>query len=413
MLFLTLQLNLIPAMRFFRILLIFLLIFIRCNTTDIISREFNLELPEEVVIPPPMSAERMEHIETLVQRVLDNHRFNGNVLIAFKGYPIVKISRGYSNIFTKKPMNFETVFQLASVSKAFTAMSVLMLHERGKLHIEEPVQNYIPEFPFEEITIKHLLQHTSGLQNYMYFVDNYWDKEKSLTYDDVLTLLKEHNSGLGFTPGRRHHYSNTGYAMLAMLVERVSNMPFHQFVKQHIFDPVGMDHSFVWNKTTIDTSSNVAFGFVRRGRRYSKFDHDPLDEIGGDKSVYSTMDDLLKWEQAWSNNLLISDSLTKIAFTKVITPRNRFHDYGMGWRFMVVDDKQVIYHNGLWNGFTTSLTRYIEDSVTIILLNNVNAPAASIVKQLYNTIKDEVIEEPFKVNQKDDPIASLSSGRGL
>lgn len=397
-------------MRFLKMLLLFLLIFLRCNTTDIISREFNLEIPEKVVVPPPLPEDRMAHVDSLVQRVLNKHRFNGNVLVAFKGYPIVRISKGYRNIFTKEPMNHETAFQLASVSKAFTAMAVLILQDRGKINIENPLQQYIPEFPFKDITIRNLLQHTSGLQNYMYFVDSYWDKEKSLAYEDVLKLLKEHNTSLSFTPGRRYHYNNTGYAMLGMLVERVSAMPFHQFVKLNIFDPLGMEHSFVWNKSVMDTAKNVAVGFARRGVRYKIFSHDPLDEIGGDKSVYSTIDDLLTWEQAWSESKLISDSLIRLAFTKTVTGRNRFHDYGMGWRFSVVDNKQVIYHNGLWNGFTSSLTRYVEDSITIILINNINAPAASIVSQIYDIIKDDLLRYD-KEDKPEEVLAVINKRR--
>jgi CubicO group peptidase (beta-lactamase class C family) len=330
------------------------------------------------------------------------------VLIAYKGYPISRQSRGYANLYAKTRLDDETIFQLASVSKGFTAMAVLLLHQNGKLNIEDTVQHYIPEFPFNNVTIRHLLQHTSGLQNYMYFVDNYWEKDKSLGYEDVLKLLNDHNPVLSFRPGRRYNYSNTGYAMLALLVERVSGLPFHSFVKENIFDPLGMDHSFVWNAETMDTISNIATGFQRRGRRFVPAGHDPLDEIGGDKSVYSTIDDLLKWDQSFYSNKLLNDSLLKLSFIKTVTPRNRRHDYGLGWRLTVADDKQVIYHNGLWNGFTTSLTRYVEDSVTIIVLCNNNAPVASFVKKLYNTVKDDILTD-WKNDDQDTELADMDS----
>lgn len=377
-------------MHFFRIILLFLLVFFSCNTTTITSNEFTLNGFDGAVVPAPLSDECLTQIDSTVSRYLSGFRFNGNVLVAYKGYPVAKYSYGYANYYTRERLNHHTLFQLASVSKAFTAMSVLMLYERGQINIYQPVQQYIPEFPFPEITIKHLLQHTSGLPNYMFYVDNYWQKDKPLHYNDVLNLLKVHGNALGFRPGRRFHYSNTGYAMLALLVEKVSGIPYYRFVKENIFNPLGMDRSFVWNLNDADTVTNVAVGFSRRGRRLRIYNHDPLDEISGDKSVFSTTADMLKWEQAWHPGKLLSDSLIQLAFTKVVTPRQRVHDYGMGWRFTTENNRQVIYHNGLWNGFTSSMSRYIEDEITIILLNNMNAPVAGIVKNLYYKVSDVV-----------------------
>lgn len=387
-------------MQLFRIFLLFLLIFLRCNTSDSISSGVNLVIPEEAFVPPPLPEAQMAHIDSLVSRMLSNHRFNGNVLIAYKGYPISRHSRGYANLYSKTRLDYETAFQLASVSKGFTAMAVLLLHQNGKLNIEDTVQHYIPEFPFNNVTIRHMLQHTSGLQNYMYYVDNYWDKEKPLRYEDVIELLSIHNPVLSSVPGRRYNYNNTGYAMLALVVERVSGVPFDRFVRENIFNPLGMDHSFVWNAEIMDTISNIATGFQRRGRRFIPVEYGPLDEISGDKSIFSTIDDLLKWDQAFYSNKLLNDSLLKLSFTKTVTSRNRQHDYGLGWRFATADDKQVIYHNGLWNGFTTSLTRYVDDSITIIVLCNNNAPVASFVKQLYNAVKDDILNSSESVDRE-------------
>lgn len=395
-------------MKFFRFFLLFFLLFLRCNTINIISNDFTIQIPEVVIVEPPLSEDQIEQIENRVFRQLDNMRFNGNVLVAFKGYPIVRYSNGYRHFFNKEKLNHETVFQLASVSKAFTAMAVLMLQQKGKLNILDSVFRYMPEFPYREVTVKHLLQHTSGLQNYMYYVDGQWDKEKHLTYNDVLNLLVQNSSQLSFRPGQRHYYSNTGYAILAMLVERVSGMPFDEYMKINIFDPLDMRHTFVWNKQTMDTITNIATGFKRYKKHYTSVGHDPLDEIGGDKSVYSTIDDLLKWELAWSSNQLIGDSLLQLAFSKTVTGRNRVHDYGLGWRFTEIDDKPVIYHNGLWNGFTTSFHRFISDSITVIVLNNTNGHASSVARQIYVTSKDEINRMNGKHNNS-EVLANLPS----
>ena len=389
-------------MKYFRFLLLFFLIFLRCNTINIISNDFTIEIPEAAIIEPPLTEDQIEQVDRQVAKQLDKMHFNGNVLIAYKGYPVARYSNGYRHFFNKQKLNHETAFQLASVSKAFTAMAVLMLQQKGKLNILDTVSQHIPEFPYRDITIKNLLQHTSGLQNYMYFVDGQWDKEKRLTYSDVLDLLVQNNSQLSFRPGQRHYYSNTGYAILALLVERVSGMPFDQYMKINIFDPLDMQHTFVWNQKTMDTITNIATGFKRYRKKYASVGHEPLDEIGGDKSVYSTIDDMLKWDRAWSSNQLISDTLIQLAFTKTVTGRNRIHDYGLGWRFTEIDNKPVIYHNGLWNGFTTSFHRFIADSITVIVLNNTNGHASSVARQLYITAQEEISRFKTRENASDN-----------
>ncbi len=277
-------------------------------------------------------------------------------------------------------------------------MSIMMLSEQGYFCLDDSIVHFIPEFPFENITIKHLLQHTSGMQNYMYYVDHQWEKDKRITNEDVLQLLNDNDPGLNFRPGRKHNYNNTGYTMLALLVEKVSGMPFHQFLEENIFAPLQMNHTFAWNIQAIDTTVNIATGFARRGWRYRKFEHNPLDEVLGDKSVYTTVDDLLKWDQALYTDALISDSLKEEAFTPVKTRRNRTYKYGYGWRLKDDNGKKVVYHNGLWNGFTSSLTRYVDDSLTIILLNNTNAAVASVVSQMHSVLKKELENEEIHAN---------------
>lgn len=370
-------------------LLIFF-IFLSCNQPSTNTTPLVIHNAELLEVKPPITASQMNTLDSLLAKVMKNYRFNGNALVAIDGYPVFEYSNGYADMYKKIPIDLNTTFQIASVSKGFTAMSVLMLYECGELDINDTVTKYIPTFPFDNITIKQLLQHTSGLQNYMYFVDHYWDSDKPITNEDVLTLINTHSPQLNFRPGSRHLYNNTGYAILALLVERVSGKRFYQFVKDEIFDPLDMNHTYAWNKEVTDTITNTASGFTRRGRHYRLFAHNPLDEVLGDKSVYTTVGDLLKWDQALYTNILISDSLLKAAFTPTKTSRGRLSKYGYGWRLNEIDGKKVIYHNGLWNGFTATLTRYVEDKMTIILLNNTNAPVASIVKQMYNVLDKEL-----------------------
>jgi CubicO group peptidase (beta-lactamase class C family) len=281
-------------------------------------------------------------------------------------------------------------------------MAVLILKERKLIDLNDLVQKYIPDFPFNNVTIKHLLQHTSGMPNYMYFVDNCWKSELPLTNEDVLKIININKPTLSFEPGKRHFYSNTGYAMLALLVERVSGKPFYQFLNENIFAPLKMKNTFAWNRAACDTNENIAIGYSRSGWKYHKKEHVPLDEVLGDKSVYSTVDDLLKWDQALYHHKLISNSLLQEAFTPVVLKSNRVQKYGYGWRLNEVDGKRVIYHNGLWNGFTSSLSRYVEDSLTVILINNTNAHAGTMAKDIYTIMEQEI------GNEKAHQVVSLS-----
>jgi CubicO group peptidase (beta-lactamase class C family) len=206
-----------------------------------------------------------------------------------------------------------------------------------------------------------------------------------------LKLLIDNNPRLNFPPGRKYFYSNTGYVILALLVERVTGKTFSRYLRENVFIPLKMNHTFAWEQSVMDTITNIATGYTRRGWRYRKFDHDPLDEVLGDKSVYSTVDDLLKWDQAWYSDVLLDDSLRNEAFKPTVTPRGRKYNYGFGWRLKHADGKKIIYHNGLWNGFTSTVTRRVDDGLTLILLSNTNAPVASIVRQL-NAVLDKELK---------------------
>jgi len=362
------------------LILFFVLVFVSFNAPtnqNVAPDSKPLTIPDA---PPPLPAASISKIDSLVERVLRLNRFNGAALVAVDGYPVAQYCHGYANLDTKDTLDNNTVFQIASVSKSFTALSALILYERGQLDVNAPVVNYIPEFPFPKVTIKHLMQHTSGLQNYMYFVDNYWPEEQPLTNEDVLQLIIDHNPKRNCWPGQRHNYSNTGYAMLALVVERVSGKPFYEFVRDEIFDPLGMTNTFAWNAADTETS-RMAVGYARRYRG-SRHNHSPLDEVLGDKSIYSTTHDLLKYDQALYTSLLVSDSTLQQAFSPTITPRGRSYNYGFGWRLKEIDGHRVIYHNGLWNGFTSSLTRIPDERITVILLNNTNAQVSSLVEQL-------------------------------
>ncbi|MDD4848516.1 MAG: serine hydrolase, partial [Bacteroidales bacterium] len=341
--------------------------------------------PEEVVVIP-FSDSLISILDHEVDDYLQKMGFNGSVAILYKGVPLYKNCQGRYNLLRKSDsITFSTTFQLASVSKPFTSMAVMMLWEQGKIQIEDQLQKYIPEFPYPEITIHQLLNHTSGLQDYTKLVEQNWDEDKVITNEDLLKLLIEHHLPLNFASGKRHSYSNTGYTMLALLVERVTQTPYHQWVKENIFMPAGMQTAWVWNPTAADTMNDCAIGYISRSRKARYYPHVKCDEIVGDKSVFCSINDMICWDKAIRQRMFVSDTTMQKAWlpSKIIKKEVA---YGLGWRIKDFGDRHAVYHNGKWNGFTASHTRFNQEEITILLLSNTRDKAA----QLTNKMQEKV-----------------------
>jgi CubicO group peptidase (beta-lactamase class C family) len=295
--------------------------------------------------------------------------FNGNVLVGIYGNIVYKNAFGYSDLKTKEPLNIQSVFQLASVSKQFTAIAIMMLKERGLLDYSDTVQKFIPDFPYRNITIRQLLSHRSGLPNYMYFAGKYWKNKRGyLTNEGLLEMMKLHKPSVEFLPDRRYKYSNTGYAVLASIVERISGLTFDEFMEQHIFLPLEMSSTFVYNPKNKKTVAYETSGYTKRKRKTSP---DFLDGVSGDKGVYSTVEDLFKWDQALYTEKLIHQSTLEEAYTPSSYDIKRENNYGFGWRIdTLADGSKVVYHGGLWRGYNSLFLRRLDDHTTVIILCN-------------------------------------------
>ncbi len=228
----------------------------------------------------------LNHINEKVDLIVSRSRLNGAVLIAKNGSVIYENYSGYADLRSpRKEINENTVFQLASVSKQFTAVAVMMLKEKGYFEFDDPVYNYIKGFPYPEITIRHLLNHTSGLQNYMYLLDNFWDKDRYPTNQDLVDMFVKYEMPLNFSPGRRFAYSNTGYAFLALLVEEVTSISFADYLKNELFLPLGMKNTFAYCVNDNNYIANRALGYWSRNpRRLIPADYH--DGILGDKGIH-------------------------------------------------------------------------------------------------------------------------------
>lgn len=337
------------------------------------DQEFFLEIEPEIVI----NKNYQSYLEENLNHILSSRSFNGSVLLAHKGEVVYKESFGKADFRKRIPLKEEdNVFQLASLSKQFTAIATLILYEKEEFDLDDKVNMYIKGFPYEDITIRHLLHHTSGLQNYMYLIDNFWNKEYLPDFDDMLQMFIDRDVPLNFTPGRLFSYSNSGYAFLAMLVEKVSGIPFADFVEKNIFEVAEMENSFVF-RSGMDIAEKVVNGKCVSGHegwgRYRRvIPVDYIDGITGDKGVFSSAEDLLKWNKALVNYKIIDKETLDLAYEPGTLNSGRKINYAMGYRLKNLNGHKIVYHHGWWRGFRNAYVNLPDDNL-LIILNNTNA----------------------------------------
>ena len=307
--------------------------------------------------------------KTVVQRMYDSilvrHAFNGSILVAKNGDVLLEDYHGYANPATHENITPSTTFHLASVSKTFTGMAIMKLSEEHKLNLDDSLQVFFPEFPYTGITVRMLLSHRSGLPNYVYFMtqDPVW-RRRIATNNDMLQYMIYKKPPLYGYPNRGFHYCNTNFALLALIVEKVSGQPFPEYLKNTIFTPLGMTHTFVFSK---QDSAEYQPSYQPNNR---PFPLEPIDCIYGDKNVYSTVRDMYLWDQALYSNKIISQAAFEEATKPYSLERPSIHNYGLGWRLMMLPNSKIIYHNGWWHGNNTVFTRLVNDTATIIILSN-------------------------------------------
>jgi len=338
-----------------------------------------------VVPASTLSAAEKTKYHLLVSNFLEANllrgRFNGSILVAKNGVPVYEEYLGYKNTKTKDTLTPETSLQIASTSKPFTAAAVLRLVQEGKLGLNDPVEKFFPAFPYSGITVKTLLNHRSGLPNYLYYMeDGGWNRKTLASNADVLSTLINWQPPKAYRPDASFNYCNTNYVLLALIVEKVSGVPFPLYLKSTFFDPFGMKNTYV---LTQNDSARLTPSYDGYGKDW------PLDFSDGpygDKNVYSTPRDLLKWDQAWYRGSVLSQPLTDSAFLGYSNERAGTHNYGLGWRLLELpNDKEVIYHNGRWHGFNSAFARLTDEKVTIIILSNkFNRNVYSVARKMYD-----------------------------
>ena len=315
---------------------------------------------------------RQNKIDDYFSRKYKRKQFNGNILFAENGKIISHKSYGYANLKTKEKLTENHSFQLASVSKPFTSVAILQLIENGQINLNDTLQKFFPNFPYEGITIHQLLCHRSGLSQYTHFCDapdSIWpDKSKTINNQDVIDIISKINPLINYPPDRRYYYCNTNYLLLASIVKKISGIEFKQYLKENIFSPIDMNNSIVYDRTNFDDLIMPTQGYENG----TPWEDVYLNGVVGDKGVYSTTMDLLKFDRALEKNLLINDSLKKLAFSKKNKDYNRNKNYGYGFRLKEHNKYgKIVYHTGWWKGYRSYYIKVLKKDQTIIILNNV------------------------------------------
>ena len=349
---------------------------------------------------PPLTPEELERYRRLISGHLDSTlkraRFNGSVLVAKNGQIIYEEYIGFVNPHTRKDsITPATPFHLASVSKTFTGMAPLKLWDEGKLNIDDPVAKYLPGFPLPAVTVKMLLNHRSGIPKYDHYMGEMgWDKHKMVSNQDVLDFLIANYKRIPIAPANHgFSYSNTNFALLALIIEKVSGMSYPQFMKKTFFEPLGMKDTYIF---TLADSARYMPSFYYSGRPYA---FEFLDAVYGDKNVFSTVRDLLKWDQALKSDTLFKKQTLDAAYTGYSFEKPGIHNYGLGWRmYLLKNGKKLIYHNGWWHGNRTSFYRMLDEDATIIALCNNDCRYVYKVKEMADFFGDYMQNQ----NRNDD-----------
>ena len=302
------------------------------------------------------------------------------VLVVQDGRILLSKGYGLSNVETKEPIRPDTVFDLASVSKQFTAMAILMLVERGKLSLDDPLSKFFPEFPphAQKITVRHILNHTSGLPDYMVIftangkIDKNWKPGGfEPTSADTVKLLAEQKE-LRFAPGEKWEYSNSGYVVLGQIAGKAAGKPLPQFLKENVFQPLGMKSTLVADESK-PKIKNRAISYGMEAGKFENADYTPLNLIYGDGNVNTTIEDMFLWDQALYTEKLVKSATLKQAFTSGKLTSGKETGYGFGWSVGQYGGLEIVGHSGGWAGFRTDITRFPQEKFTVVVLSNLGS----------------------------------------
>lgn len=358
--------------------------------------------------PPANTTNDQPNLQNYFDTLDARGQFNGVVLVAKDDHVIFEKAYGLADFDPPTDLTINHQFRLASVSKQFTAMAIMILKQDGLLEYDQDVKDFIPEFPYEGITVRHLLTHTSGLPDYMDLMADYWEPE--LDEDDPAKMVPNNEMLIAalttiappveFEPGEQWAYSNTAYCVLATIVERTGRNAFDVFLKQRIFDPLGMESTSVY-RYVIGKDPNMplrTYGMNKTADgEYEENDYNFLNGFYGDGGIYSTTKDLYSWHMGLLENKLIPREMLEEAFTPGKLNDGSDEGYGFGWGIEMEDSVKIVHHSGGWVGYATYLWRKVDSNECFIILTNDGGPYLwDIIGQMRGMMDGEELELPLK-----------------
>ncbi len=322
-------------------------------------------------------------IDRYLEDCLKKGYFSGTALVAVEGEIILKKGYGLKDRELKVPSTPQTIFRIASLTKQFTAVAVMQLWERGKISLDDPVSRFFPDYPRgEEITIHHLLTHTSGIPDYLWFDGFEESQEHHFSSHEIIGRFL--SVPLDFTPGDRYAYSNSGYYLLSEIIESVSGLSYEEYLKRNILEPLGMFRTGCEGQTI--PHSNVARGYIKV--REEIVDAPPIymPTLRGTGDMYSTIEDLFLWDRSLYSEMVLRKETIEMMFIPYAG------DYGYGFRIDEPFGRERVYHGGRIDGFLCWFSRYPEEGTTIILLNNnMDIPLRRLERDIAAIVFEEII----------------------
>jgi len=313
-------------------------------------------------------------IENLLFNYYDELDFNGSVLVVENNQIIYENTFGFADFDNEEPLDAKMPFYLASLGKQFTAAAIIKLEEEGKLSLDDPIKKYLRMMPkiYDPIKIHHLLTHTAGVPDY---INKLQITESGLTNMDVYEALVKLRS-LNFVPGNKYRYSNSGYILLALIVQVASGQTIENYFQQQIFDAFHMDNAFVYSEATTDKKRVKGYTSKKKLNDYNLM-------TVGDGGIYASARDLYKWEQALNAGQFINKESLDRVYTQVVLTNGRSRRYGFGWEIGSNSQGKLVYHDGELAGFRTYIERQLIPGNAIIILTN---NSFSQIANLRNTL---------------------------
>jgi CubicO group peptidase (beta-lactamase class C family) len=396
-------------------LTVFILLFLGLSNINSLYGKHLTALKDTAINNKIVYESMSKRLDSLLTAFYTNNEFSGSILVAEKGNIIYAKSLGWADIEHNDTLQLNTPMPIASITKQFTGMAIMILKEKGLLNYNDDITKYLPEIQQKGITIKHLLHHTSGLdfngpsnragKTFRYMSKNA-TLENGIKLLDKKSLLKAYEKGIPkanfYPPGKEFRYSNGGYTLLAAIIERVSGLPYWEFMQKHIFEPLNMTQTFVLRPKVLNEQkiaysyfSSVFKGIKKCTPYYDRYKPDKYCVVlDGDKHIYSTVLDMLKWDQALYTEKLVSKETLKDAFTSGKLNNGKNTEYGFGWELLYAGaDSVIMAHSGGIENYATGFQRQTDQQRTTIILTNAQP---SNMFRVWTGMVDILENKPFR-----------------